>query len=238
MPVGVRRQKIKKMLRLTQERIDFINLSTNTVDVMDYISDKQVVEILYSFIKTKIMVIDLSKYVIENDPRWQQLQKSVLDIQNEIKVNKNKKDIRIIMLDQLLQSIFHRLSILNDISELDQINEDLLKALEESQAINTENARLSKIYGGNYSFVKTYQDTVAENDVDRSVVEKALQIVYSSIEDIIDNESIIIQGRKNFIDSIKAKVTKILLKEGIYSLVKPFYDAMLGELYTNIQLLR
>ena len=231
-------ERIKKMLRITQERIDFINLSTNSVDVMDYISDKQVVEILYSFIKTRIMVIDLSKYVIEDDPRWQKLQQSVIDIQNEIKNNKNKKDIRIIMLDQLLQSIFHRLSIMNDLSDLDQINDELLKALEESQAINTENERLSTIYGGNYSFVKTYQDTVAENDVDRSVVEKALQIVFAAIEGILDNDSIIIQGRKNFIDSIKSNVTKTLLKEGIYSLVKPFYDSMLGELYTNIQLLR
>ena len=42
--------------------------------------------------------------------------------------------------------------------------------------------------------------------------------------------------QENFIDSIKHKVTKILLKEKLYSTVKNFYDKMLNELYTNLQL--
>lgn len=231
-------EKVKKMLRTTQERIDFINLSTNTVQVMDYISDKQVVEIIYNFIKTKIMVIDLSQFIPENNPHYKKFETAIVEVQKEVKANKNKKDIRIIKLDQMLQDIFNRLAISSDLSDIGDIADELLQALAEVRAINEENERLSNIYGGNYSFVKTYQDTVEENAVDRSIVEKALKIIFSVIEDKIDNDAIIVQGRKNFIDSIKHDATKLLLKEKLYAPIKPFYDSMLGELYINIQLLR
>ena len=52
-------QKVKKLLKATQERIDFINLSTNTVSMMDVISNDEVVEILYEFIKVKVIIMDL-----------------------------------------------------------------------------------------------------------------------------------------------------------------------------------
>ncbi len=52
-------EKVKKLLRTTQERINFINLSTNTVNMMDVISNDEIVEILYEFIKTKIIIMNL-----------------------------------------------------------------------------------------------------------------------------------------------------------------------------------
>ena len=51
-------EKVKKLLRTTQERINFINLSTNTVNMMDVISNDEIVEILYEFIKTKIIIMN------------------------------------------------------------------------------------------------------------------------------------------------------------------------------------
>ena len=62
-----------------------------------------------------------------------------------------------------------------------------------------------------------------------------LLIVYQDIKDKLDNDTLIIQGRKNFIDSIKQNITKVLLKEKLYLKVKNFYDQILSELYTNIQ---
>lgn len=228
--------KVKKLLRTVQERIDFVNLTSKPVSMMDVISNDEVVEILYEFIKTKIVILNLGEFAPDN-PSVQRFEKTVREIQHEIKNNKNKGDIKIIKLDQLLQEIFNKLSI-SDLSDLDNITDELLEALKDARNINYENERLSTIYGGNYAFVKTYQDAVEDYNADKSDIEKMLVIIYDSIKGVVDTDSIIIQGRKNFADSIKHDVTKLLLKEKIYTKVKGFYDQILNELYTNLQLFR
>lgn len=228
--------KVKKLLRTVQERIDFVNLTSKPVSMMDVISNDEVVEILYEFIKTKIVILNLGEFAPDN-PSVQRFEKTVREIQHEIKNNKNKGDIKIIKLDQLLQEIFNKLSI-SDLSDLDTITDELLEALKDARNINYENERLSTLYGGNYAFVKTYQDAVEDYSADKSDIEKMLVIIYDSIKGVVDTDSIIIQGRKNFADSIKHDVTKLLLKEKIYTKVKGFYDQILNELYTNLQLFR
>lgn len=228
--------KNKKLLKSTQERIDFINLSQNTVDMMDVISNEEVVEILYEFIKVKIIIMDLGQMTQDN-PKFQRFSKVVRDIQNEIKKNKNKGDIKIRKLDELLQKIFNDLSI-SDLNDLDSITDELLETLERARNINYENERLSKIYGGSYAFVKTYQDAIEIYSADKSEIESTLVIIYNEIEDALDKEIVTIQGRKNFADSIKSKVTKILLKEKLYGKIKGFYVQLLNDLYTNIQLFK
>ena len=158
-------------------------------------------------------------------------------IQNEIKKNKNKGDIKIRKLDELLQKIFNDLSI-SDLNDLDSITDELLEALERARNINYENERLSKIYGGNYAFVKTYQDAIETYPADKSEIERTLVLIYNAIEDVIDKEVVIVQGRKNFADSVKTKVTKTLLKEKLYGKIKGFYTQLLNDLYTNIQLFK
>ena len=229
-------QKVKKLLKVTQERIDFINLSTNTVSMMDVISNDEVVEILYEFIKVKVIIMDLGQ-ITQDNPKFKRFSDVVRSIQNEIKKNKNKGDIKIRKLDELLQKIFNDLSI-SDLNDLDSITDELLEALERARNINYENERLSKIYGGNYAFVKTYQDAIETYPADKSVIERTLVLIYNAIEDVIDKEVIIVQGRKNFADSVKTKVTKILLKEKLYGKIKGFYTQLLNDLYTNIQLFK
>lgn len=228
--------KNKKLLRLVQNRIDIINLSTNTVEMMDVISNDEVIEILYEFIKTKIIIMDLGQLTPEN-PEFQRFEKVVREVQTEIKNNKNKGDIKIVKLDQLLQEIFNKLSI-SDLSDIDSITDELLEALKRARDINYENERLAALYGGNYAFVKTYQDAIENYSADKSEIEKVLVIIYEEIKDVIDSEALIIQGRKNFADSIKSKVTAKLLKEKLFSKIKGFYDQILNELYTNIQLFK
>ncbi|MDE5932443.1 MAG: DEAD/DEAH box helicase family protein [Lachnospiraceae bacterium] len=229
-------EKNKKLLRAVQDRIDFVNLSTKTFDMMSVISNDEVVEILYEFIKTKILILDLGRFTPDN-PIYQRFEKTVREIQYEIKNNKNKEDIKVVKLDQLLQEIFSKLSI-SDLSDLDAITDELLEALKQARDINDENDRLAQIYGGKYAFVKTYQDAIEKYDADKSEIEKMLVFIYHDIKDIIGADTLIVQGRKNFIDSIKHDVTKPLLKAGIYVKVKTFYDQILGELYTNLQLFR
>lgn len=115
-------------------------------------------------------------------------------------------------------------------------NDFAVEALKNARDINHENDRLAENYVGNFGFVKTYQDAVEiYNDADKKDIEKMLLIAYQDIKDKLDNDILIIQGRKNFIDSIKQNITKVLLKEKLYLKVKNFYDQILSELYTNIQ---
>ena len=228
-------EELKKQIRLVQERIDFINLHNNPVKMMDVMNNDDVVEIIYQFIKTKITIMDLGQ-LSEDNPKIQRFTKLVTSVQNEIKNNKNKNDIKVVKLDELLKEIFNKLSI-SDLSNIDDLSDELEEILQEMMNINKENDRLSKSYGGNYAFVKTYQDmTDLYSDVDKDKIEKSLIIVYENIKDVLDKNILVVQGRKNFIDSIKHKVTKTLLKEKLYSTVKSFYDKMLNELYTNLQL--
>lgn len=231
-------KQIKALIRSSQERIDFINLSTNSVSMMDVISNEEVVSILYEFIKVKIAIMDLSKFA-PSDETIDKLTKTVSAIQNEIKNNKNKSDIKIIKLDEILQKIFVKLSIISDLSEIDDITDELLQALAEARSINEENDRLSAAYNGNYGFVKTYTDSIEKySSIDKSEIEKILVIIFNDIKDTLDGDTIIIQGRKNFIDTVKGHVTKRLLKDKLYAKIKGVYDQLLNDLYTNIQLFR
>lgn len=227
----------KKLIKTVQDRINFINLSTRSVDTLDYISNKEVVEILFEFIKVSVNIIDLGK-LSPNTPEFKRFSETVVEVQNEIKRNKNKDDIKIIKLDELLQKIFNELDI-HDLSDLDSITDELLKALQEARNINSENERLASIYGGNFAFVKTYQDSIEKYDqVTKEELEQVLVLIYNNLKDVLARDIVLVQGRKNFIDSIKKKVTKLLLKAKLYTKVKNIYDVLLGELYTNIQIFK
>ena len=228
--------KLKQLLRSVQERIDFVNLSSQTVRMMDIISNDEVVDILYEFFKTKIYILDLSKFS-PDAPEVKQITDIVGQIQGEIKNNKNKDDIKVKNLDEILKKIFDKLAI-SDLSDLDAISEELLNVLQEVRRINDENERISKIYGGSYAFVKTYQDAIIKYDIDKSDMERVLGVIHEEIRDILDNDTILIQGRDNFVGTVKKGATKNLLKNKLYVKVKPFYDQILYELYTNLRLFK
>ena len=228
-------EKNQKLLHAVQDRIDFINLATKPVDMMNVISNDEVVTILYDFIKTAIMILDLGKFTTDH-PAYYRFEKTVRAVHEEIQKNKNKSDVKVMKLDQLLQEIFNKLSI-SDLSDLDSITDELLEALKQAQDINYENERLAGQYGNNYAFVKTYQDAVADyTAIDQSVIEGTLVIVYENIKDTLSVDGMTAQGRKKFVDNIKKESTKDLLKAGLYQKIKVYYDAILNELYTNIQI--
>ncbi|MCM1087185.1 MAG: hypothetical protein NC419_03445 [Muribaculaceae bacterium] len=62
----------------------------------------------------KILILDLGRFTPDN-PIYQRFEKTVWEIRHEIK---NNEDIKVVKLDQLLQEIFHKLSI-SDLSDLD-----------------------------------------------------------------------------------------------------------------------
>lgn len=225
----------KKLRRMVQERIDFVNLSTDTVGMMDVISNEEVVEIIYNFVKTKISILDLLKIDINSNPRIKNFVDTAVEIQNVIKNNKNKEDTQIHKLNELLEEVFNKLNI-SDLDNMDELTEELKEALKKAEEINERNEELSSIYYGNFAFVKTYQDMIEDTDVDKSVIQNVLRIVYDEIADIYNTEIFLIQGKKNFVDTIKEKITIKLFQEGFFDKISDIYDMLLNELYKNIQL--
>lgn len=229
-------EKIKNLLKSTQERIDFVNLSNQPVSVLDIMNNDEVVNVIYQFIKTKIIILNLGDFAV-TDEEANEFTKAVNELQNQIKKNINKQDIKIIKLEEVLRSIFNKLSI----SELDDLNEltlELKAAITEAKKINDENERLSTIYGGNYAFVKSYTDSIVNTTADKSEIEKLLVLIYESIKDGLNSNAIAVQGRKGFVDAVKKNVTAKLFKEKLYSKLKDVYTDIISDLYTNIQLFK
>ena len=224
--------KINKYLRAINDRISFINLTTQTINTLDIMNNDEVINVIYEFIKTKITVLDPGKFAL-TDEEFNKIKTEITNVQNEIKKNKNKKDIKVQKLEDLLKEIFGKLQMF-EYSSIDELTDELRIAYEDAKRINEENDRLSQAYGGSYGFVKTLSDGVIETDMDRSIIERFLDIVYSNIKDAIYYDALIIQGEKGFISSTKAKITKLLVKEDLYSKIKKYYDEMLEILYTNL----
>lgn len=226
--------KVNKYLHSVNDRISFINITSNPIDSLDIMNNEEVIKVIYEFIKTRIIVLDLSKFTL-TDIEKNDIEETVTKVQNEIRKNKNKKDIKIQKLEDVLKGIFTKLQMA-EYDSIDDLTDELREAYEEAKKINEENERLSQTYGGSFAFVKTLSDSVFDTDIDRSDLEETLKIVYDSIKDTIYDDALIIQGKKGFVDSVKSKVTKILLKNGLYKKVKKDYDDILGTLYTNLLL--
>lgn len=229
-------EQIKRRIRLTQERIDFINIKDEPVRMIDMISDKEIVEIFYEFIRVSISIIDLSRF----DPSsssYINFTEAVTKVQKEIKNNKNKHDIKIIKLDEILHKLFSSMDI-QSMDDLDKLTDEMLEILSEAQKINAENERLAKIFDGNYAMVKTYQDAFTDHpELSNIDIQEAVKIIYNEIKDVIDDNVLVIQGRQGFIDETKKKIIKPLLTSKLYKKLnlKDWLTELLSEMYTNLQ---
>ena len=231
---------IKKLIKAVQSRIDFVNLKSTPTTLLAIISNKEVVEILYEFIKTKIEILDLSKLVeamkgVSETEDYKQLTELVTKVQDQIKKNRNHNQIEMVKLDEVLQKLFASL----DISNLSEINEELRRILEEAKRINEENEKISKRYDGSYAFVKTYTDAKEVHpEIDKDIIANVIDIVYEAVKEIQTANILILQGRTNFISSINKMTTVKLIKTGLYddADLDSWYDSLLAEVYSNMKL--
>lgn len=231
---------IKKLLKAVQARIDFVNLTSTPTTMMDIISNKEIVEVLYEFLKTKIEILDMSKLIdamkdFVNKDEYKIMVDLVSKVQNEIKRNRNHNQIEMVKLDEVLQKLFAML----DISNLDNINEELRAILEEARRINEENERLSARYDGSYAFVKTYTDAVEVHpEYDKEDIAKVLDIVYEAVRKIRSANILILQGRENFVSSVSHMTVTKLIKAKLYGKLslKDWYGDLLTETYTNMKI--
>lgn len=226
--------KVNKYLKAVNNRISFINLSSKVIDTLDIMNNEEVIKVVYEFIKTKITILDLGKFMLK-DEDFNKVKDVLTDLQREVQKNKNKKDIKIQKLEDLLKIIFEKLQVF-EYATIDELSDELRAALEEAKKINEENDRLSQAYGGSFAFVKTLSDAVLETTIDRSDIEAFLKIIYENIKDTIYDDALIVQGKKGFVDATKAKITIILIKEKLFKKVKESYDDILEMLYVNLLL--
>lgn len=230
---------IKKLLKAVQARIDFMNLKSTPTDLLSIISNREVVEILYEFFKTKIEVLDLAKLIealkgLTDSEEFKDMSDLVQKVQNEIKNNRNHNQIEMVKLDEILQQLFEAL----DISNMDYINEELRKVLAEAQRINRENEAIAKRYNGSYAFVKTYTDAVEIHpEIDKETIAKVVDVIFESVQEIQSANILILQGRDTFMANINRKTTVKLIKSGLYddANLDDWYDDLLAETYTNMK---
>ena len=114
--------------------------------------------------------------------------------------------------------------------------ESLKEALKKAKEINQKNDELSNTYGGNFAFVKTYQDLIEDTEIDKSDIQKTLKLIYEDIINFYNRDVFLVQGKKNFVDSVKQRLTIKLFQEGLYEKINDIYDNMLNDLFKNIQL--
>ena len=234
---------IRKLLKITQDRIDFINLKTTPTSLLAIIDNHDVVNIIYEFFKTKISILDLGKNQelldkFSNSPGYSKLTETVTEIQREVKKNRNHNQIEMIKLDELLQKIFAMLEIA-DIDNLASINEELAKVLAEIRRINEENDRLAARYDGDYAFVKTYTDAVEIHpDLSKEDIASVMDVVYAAVKDVRNTNILTIQQRDNFVGIVKKNTTAALLKSGLYKKLslKDWYTDILNETYANMKI--
>lgn len=234
---------IRKLLKITQDRIDFINLKTTPTSLLAIIDNHDVVNIIYEFFKTKISILDLGKYQelldkFSNSPGYSKLTETVTEIQREVKKNRNYNQIEMIKLDELLQKIFAMLEIA-DIDNLASVNEELAKVLAEIRRINEENDRLAARYDGDYAFVKTFTDAVEIHpDLDKEDIAAVMDVVYAAVKDVRNTNILTIQQRDNFVGIVKKNTTAALLKSGLYKKLslKDWYTDILNETYANMKI--
>jgi type I restriction enzyme, R subunit len=226
--------KTNKFLKVVNDRIAFINLSSKVIDTLDIMNNEEVIKVVYEFIKTKISILDLGKLMLTDD-EFDKVKHVLTDLQKEVQKNKNKKDIKVQKLEELLKKIFEKLQVL-EYASIDELSDELKSALEEAKKINEENDRLSKTYGGSFAFVKTLSDAIIETNIDRSDLENFLKIVYDNIKETIYDDALIIQGKKGFVDATKQKITILLIKDKQYQKIKTHYDEILEMLYADLLL--
>lgn len=136
----------------------------------------------------------------------------------------------------MLQDIFTQLNALPDLAALDGLTNQLQDALRQARDINGENEELAKKYHGRYAFVKTYKDLVAGYpEAAPAAIENTLALICDTIKDQIDSDAFVLQGKDRFRDNLKSKITIPLVKQKLYPTIKFFYDALLEDVYKNLQ---
>lgn len=227
------KKHFKALANLVQKRIDFLNISAHPVNTMGFLNEKEVVEILFDFVRVRVVILDMKGVAAPED-----IKKSIEQLVREVKSIKNKDDTEVIKLDEFLNELFKKLQFEN-VSDYSELSADIQKAIERAHEINKENAKLASMFNGEFAYVKTYQDFCNNhpefNKADVLEMMKIIEIAVSSIKSV---NNLVLLGRTNFIASIKSQTSADLLMKGLYKKLQlnKHFDSILSNLFVNLQL--
>jgi len=223
----------KELAKLVQHRIDMINLSGNPLQTLNYLNEKEVVEMVFNFVKTRTVILDMKNIDIPDD-----FKEHISNLSREVVKIVNKDDEEAIKLDAFLRKTFEKLQF-NSIDDLNQLADDVKIALLKAEKINEENDRLAKMFHGDFAYVKTYQDFLKNhNDFPKRDVLRFVRMLENAIQSISSVNNLVLIGRQNFIANVKKKTSGKLLQKGLYSRLKlnELFDPVLSKLFVNLQL--
>ena len=221
---------IKSLLTILQSRIDLLNLRSRPKEFLSAISNDEVCDIFYEFFKSKVTVMDFEKF--EKGLAWLHFKELVDAIQDELRANQNHDQIELVKLDEALQELFEEL----DISNINDINEELQELIEEARRINQENEALASRFGNNYAFVKTYTDMIETHpELDKSKILAVMDIVYDVVKNVETSNLLRLYGRQAFISNIYDQIMVPLINNGLSDDTE-WYDEFLINLYSNLKM--
>ena len=63
-----------------------------------------------------------------------------------------------------------------------------------------------------------------------------MRIIYEEIANFYDTDIFLVQGKKNFVDSVKQKITIKLFQEGLFERISSIYVQILNDYLTSSQI--
>lgn len=235
-------EHMRLLYKEVDNRIRTINLKSRPLDTLKLLNNKEIVDIVYEFIKSNVIIMNLALLI--DDPKTtdadakkiQEIVDTVKKIQEEAKNNKNEEQMQLIKLDEFLRQIFERLDFAT-LQDLESISYDLNQVYDEMLEINEENDRLASIYDGKFAYVKTYQNFIEENpNYSLELAEKMFVLLNEEVDELLKANPLLRKRRSNFIIGVKKIVTRKLLKAKLFKeleLTKNL-DSVLNQLYTNL----
>ena len=227
------RKHFKELVKLIQHRIDFLNIQADPINAMEFLSEKEVVEILFSFVKIRTTILDMKSVKVPD-----QVKTNFERLTSAVKHLKNHEDEEVMKLDEFLRETFKKLSF-NNVSDFNELDESIKIAIETANKINEENEKLAKEFDGEFAYVKTYQDMSKNHpEFNKDDILEFMKIIYSAVKEIKTINNLVLLGRNNFINNIKSQTSSKLLKAGMYAkLTLPkIFDSILSNLFVNLQI--
>ena len=243
----------EKALTSVNSILNYKQMKEDTSKALEILSNEEIIEVIYTFIRKSPEVIDLRLVGAEDsqsgqknedekkdndtidyvDKDIEEYKKLILDIKKAMGENKNKKDSRYVTLAQRLTSVFSRLS-LSDRDDLKVIQEDI-------NALNKHNEELSSVFDNHFAFIKTISEVKEKNvGFKEEDTELLFKIIFEQRKKDLNQNILLKMGERSFIDNTKSSVTKEILKEPKYRyLYKSMelsqnYNDILHRLYINL----
>lgn len=230
--------KFNKLYKEVCNRIKFINLLEKPVETIkaDYLSNSEIVVMIFEFIKHQSYVIDLSKLVEDDDS---EVKKNINSVIEKIRNIKGSKDPRMVKLDEELKKVLSKLLMKE--FDIDLFNSDIVKLDKEISAIEREHNEISKFFAEDSGYVNAYYEIISNfEDIDKEKLITFIIECKKNIDQVLETNQSMYRTRDIFIRTIKNNATERLDEVGVYDSINLMdnFDKLLLIIYNNITLIK